>query len=248
MTSNSRGEQTGPRTENRSPWTRPGFLLAGGFAVLVVVLLVAVLVLTSGDEPEAGPQPPAAPAPSGEAPSASSPRDVGPTTVPTSPPENVRWQLYHTVALPFSEQAGPYEAGRSTATGYAHTPTGALLAAAQIPIRKLVAPDWRSVVEQQIVAGPGREAFTQARAEVSGAEVTPGQFGQYAGFKFVNYTPDTATIQFVTRFVSGQMQATTITVQWSQGDWKLVLQPDGGDSPTAQPVSDLTGYVAWGGM
>jgi hypothetical protein len=210
-------------------------------------LLVAVLVVTSGgDSGQPNAQNPA-PTPGGTV-APSSTVDPGPVTVPSAAPQNVTWQLYHTVALPFSSQAGPYQGGDSTATGYAHTPTGALLAAAQLPIRKLVAPDWQAVVTQQIVPGPGRDAYLAARAKVTDAAVTPGQFGQFAGFTFVNYAPGMATIQFVNRFVSGRLQATTITVQWAEGDWKLVLQPDGGDSPTAQPVPDLTGYVPWGGI
>lgn len=232
----------------RSPWTRPGFMLAGGFAVLIVVLMVVVLVMTSGggdqgtDQAGAGPTPSAAPAPDSAGP------DQGPTTVPTALPDNVTWRLYHTIALPYSSQAGPYEVTPSTATGYAHTPTGALMAAAQIPIRKLVAPDWRAVVKQQIVPGPGRDAYIEAREIVTDTSTSPGQFGQIAGFKFVNYSPQTATIQFVSRFVSGTMQVTTSTVQWQDGDWKLVLQPDGSDSPTAQRVQSLSGYIPWGGI
>jgi hypothetical protein len=246
MTSN---HSTDNNSGSASPWTRPGFLFAGGFAVLVVALLIVVLVMTSGGGGGKIGQAQPAPATAGSA-TATSPStvDEGPTTVPTAPPAGVTWQLYHTVALPFSTQAGPRHVTDSTATGYAHTPTGALLAAAQIPIRKLIAPDWQAVVAQQVVPGPGRDAFSTVRARVTDATPTPGELSQFAGFKFVNYSPNLATIQFVSRFVSGTLQVATITVQWQAGDWKEVLQPDGGDSPTAQAVQNLIGYVQWGGI
>ncbi len=79
-------------------------------------------------------------------------------------------------------------------------------------------------------------------------EVAPGTYGQIAGFRFVTYTPDVAVIQFVTRFRNGNLQVTTTTVRWLSGDWKQQLQPDGSESPTAQSVSSLAGFVPWGGL
>lgn len=237
-------DSTTTDTESSSQ-ANAGMLLSGAFGVLLVLMLVTVLIMTSGQGPppaktEHPSAPPAVTAPPGP--------DQGPSTVPTSAPTDVSWQLFHTAALPSSRTAGPRTVTDSLATGFVHTPTGALMAAIQIPIRKIVAPDWAAVVDRQIVPGPGADAYRQARAPLgTNVEPEPGQFGQVTGFKFVNYTPDTATIQLVSRFVSGAMQATTITVQW-QGDWKLLLQPDGGDSPTAQPVTDLSTYILWGGV
>ena len=75
----------------------------------------------------------------------------------------------------------------------------------------------------------------------------PGTYGQTAGFRFVAFTPDVASIQLVTRFpTSGSLQIVTVTVKWVDGDWRLELQPDGGSSPTAQRISDLDGFVVWG--
>lgn len=233
------------RDDERSPWTRPGFLFAAAFAVLVVLALVGVLIATSGGPnqrpgtPPTAEQPPSGPQPD---------PDAADQTVPTAAPANVQWHLFHTVALPQSATAGPRQVTDSTAAGYAHSPTGALMAAANLPTRKVLAPDWRQVVDEQVMPGPGRDAYAAAREKLDHVEPAPGQFGQTAGFKFVNYTPQTATIQLVQRFISGNQQATTITVVWSEGDWKLQLQPDGGDSPTAQPVTDLSPYAPWGGV
>jgi hypothetical protein len=236
-------------------WGRRGFLFALAAVALIGVLLVVVLVATSGTNgtPEAGSTaPPAADAPA--SPSSSTPAvDEGPTAVPTTTPEGIRWEIYGGsgmtgVALPASEKAGPRQVTASTATGYAHTPLGALLAASNIPFRKLLAPAWQDVVTSQIVPGPGRDAFAAARAKLTDTSVAPGQLGQLAAFKFVNYSESTATIQLVSRFTSGTKQVATITVLWSGGDWKEVLQPNGADSPTTQKVADLIGYVPWGGV
>uniref|UniRef100_UPI003F491D07 hypothetical protein n=1 Tax=Amycolatopsis sp. CA-151526 TaxID=3239921 RepID=UPI003F491D07 len=248
-------EQANPFDAQVGPWwTRRGFLFGAAGGGLLLVLVVVVLVTTGGSpgSPAAIP-PPVSSHGAGPGSTANTPVDEGPTDVPTSTPPDVRWEVYggssvSGVALPVSEKAGPHHIGASTATGYAHTPTGALLAASQIPVRKLLAPRWQDVVAQQVVPGPGRDAFAKARAQITDASVQPGQLGQLAGMKFVNYTSNTATIQLVSRFSNGKMQIATVTVQWSDGDWKEVLQPDGSDSPSAQGVSDLMGFIPWGGV
>src|SRR5437016_12522917 len=123
-------------TENRgSPWTRPGFMLAGGFAALMVMLLVAVLVFTSGGNNGGNGQAQPNPTPPISTTQPSGVVDDGQTSIPETPPADVTWQLYHTVALPVSRSAGPRVVTDSTAAHYAHTPTGALIAAAQITFR-----------------------------------------------------------------------------------------------------------------
>ncbi|WP_017972368.1 hypothetical protein [Actinopolyspora halophila] len=232
-----------------SPLTRPGFLFGSGFVVLIVVLLIVVLATTGGDTNQrASPPGGASSAPSTPGSTTSRPRPAGPTTVPDSAPDT-QWRLYHTVALPHVDGAGPRQAGASTATGYAHTPTGALVAAVQIPIRRMLAPDWQAVLSEQIVPGRGRKAWRQARSQAAETlQVEPGQLGQIAGFQFVTYTPDSAVIQLVSRFPDSTLQVSTHTVRWRDGDWKLVLHQNGAASPTTQTVDSLVGYTRWGGV
>jgi hypothetical protein len=134
--------------------------------------------------------------------------------------------------------------------GFEQTPTGALIAAAQISSRFLISPgqDWRKVVKDQVAPDAGRDAYVDKRAKVTVSTVAPGTYGQFAGFRFVTYSSETAVIQYVTRFTNGNLQVTTDTVRWIDGDWKLQLQPDGSPSPTAQGVTSLTGFVPWGGL
>lgn len=219
---------------------------------LIVLAGVAVVYITRDRDPA----PPAAqPATEEPAPSASASAEepslpAEDQTVPTSAPEDVAWTLFEGVALPESSTAGPSRVEGPVYAGYAQTPTGALLAAAQISYRYLITPGegWREVVEQQVVPGPGRDAFVEARAQVSTTDVAAGTYGQLAGFRFVTYASDTAVIQYVTRFENGNLQVTTDTVQWIDGDWKLQLQPDGSESPTVQNVDSLAGFVPWSGL
>lgn len=233
-----------------STWTRPGALLAAAF--LAVAAVVGTVVATRGGDgaadglagPSAG-NPVAAP-PSGPDGGASVGGEDG--AVPTAAPSAVRWELYATVAVPFSP-AGPRQVEGDVATGYAHTPTGALVASQQISARKALAVDWRAVVDASVAPGLGRDAWVALRAGYGRLDPPqPGQLGQTAGFRFVDYSPERAVIQTVSRFASGTLQVTTYTVAWSGRDWRLVLQPDGSDSPTGQRVGSLAGFVAWGGV
>jgi len=224
---------------------RTSLLLAGVFLGLVVLAGLVVALFGGGHNTQSTP-PPASSRPGAIAP----PDGQLDQTVPTSPPSDVRWDLYQREALPYSATAGPRSVDGSVARGYAHTPTGALLAAVQIGARKLLSPgdSWRQVVEQQVMPGPGRDRFVQLRSQITTDGTPDPRLGQIAGFRFIAYTPEIAVIQLATKFTNGHMQVTTGSVQWSDGDWKEVLQPDSSESPTVQAVPDLTGLVAWSGV
>lgn len=241
--------------DQRSQFRRPGFLAALAFVVLVVILGVIVATggggkstATTATGPSTEPAQPTASASSVVSGNSCQLSDTS-QTVPTAEPPNTTWKIYNNVALPFSTSGGPGIVDGDVARCYAHTPVGALLAATQLPIRYLLADNWQPVVDEQVMPGKGRDAYVKMRSQsTDNSSSQPGDFGQIAGFHFVTYTPSVAVVQLVNRFSDGTLQVTTETVDWSGGDWKLQLQPDGGTSPTAQQVSSLAGYSAWGGL
>ena len=165
--------------------------------------------------------------------------------IPTSPPA-VTWQLFNTVALPYSETAGPGYVTGDVARCFAHTPTGALIADQHIATRYLIAAGWRQVVAAGVVPGPGVNVYSAERSKVASTS-SAGDYCQTAGFSFLNYTPERAQIEDVSR-CGGNLQAVTSTVEWSGTDWRLVLQPDGSESPSETNIANLTGFIAWGGV
>lgn len=240
-------QQSGRERINRA-WT----ITSAVIVALIVLAAVTVIMATRGGDttPSAGKSAPAASTPASTPPSAAASLPAQDQTVPTSGPTGVTWSLFQGVALPTSSNAGPTRVSGPVYAGYAQTPTGALLAAKQIGARHLITPgdDWRRVVQEQVVPGPGRDAFVAARERVTTDNVPPGTYGQTAGFRFVTYQPDVAVIQLVGRFSTGTLQVTTSTVRWISGDWKLQLQRDGSASPTAQRVDSLTGFIPWSGL
>jgi hypothetical protein len=247
------------------PVLTPRVLIASA-ALVGIVIFALVAVLTRSGSAGAGPASPRSSAsthpaperdranPASHAAAASSDGraggcDVpaGAQAIPVGAPAGVTWELYDTVALPFSAQAGPTVINGDVARCYAHSPTGALLATVQIAVRYALAANWQAVIAKQVMPGTGRNVYA---AERPGADVTiqAGQFGQFAGFQFITYTSALAVVQIVVQLPSGEMQATAMTVQWSGGDWRLQLQPDGSPGPNVQQVPNLTGFIPWAGV
>ena len=172
-------------------------------------------------------------------------------SVPDSPPPGVTWQIIDTVALPFSASAGPANVADGIPSGFAHTPTGALMAMVQIDFRHLIEPTFVAVTNADVANTPGRAQFfdlVKADGLTNPANPEPGTYLQLTGFQFVSYTPSTAVIQLLTARPDGSYQLSTLSVAWDGNDWQLVLQADGTDSPNQQIVSSPVGFVLWGGV
>ncbi|GAA2110913.1 hypothetical protein [Streptomyces synnematoformans] len=235
-----------------SPWTRPWFIASVGFMGVVVLMLVVVLVAGDGND-DGGDQAAPSPAPST---SASRP-DAGDgegcpeleesDEVPDGPPP-ANWDLFRTVALPVSKEAGPAVIDGDVARCYAHSPTGALMAAVQIGTRYTLAEDWQTVMEEQTY-GDAKDQLIEARSELEATAPppapAPGELGQIAAFDITTYSPDTAVVQLVTRFVDGSLQASTATLRWMDGDWRYEVSETSAPQKT---VLSTTGFTEWGGV
>jgi len=224
--------------------------LIPALAVLAVLLGVAVVILVlRPGAPASRPAPqvglPAAPAPT--TPSATTP--TAKQQVLTSAPTGVTWELFQGVALPVSATDGPTRVRGAVHAGFSHTPTGALLADAQIGVRRIATPSLpglRLIGQQQLVDGPGKTAYLNLVASLKDNAPPPGGYTQYVGFRYITYSPDLAVVSLATRGKNGVVQVGTDTLRWTGGDWKLDLPPSGLQQP--QVVPDIAGYVPWQGI
>ncbi|CAB4896616.1 MAG: hypothetical protein F2825_00275 [Actinobacteria bacterium] len=250
----SRGGRQRPWPAGGEPaGRRPAVAFAGVALLLVAGATVALL----GDD--------GSPGSSGAPPAKTVPADIqwttdaaladaapGPVEAVVEPllvaPEDVTWQLFMGVALPYSPTFGPTVVYGPVYGGFERSQSGALLAAVHLGVRYLLTPGegWREVLDRQVLPGAGRDAFARNRTGID-PQAPPGTYGQIAGFRIVTFTPQVAVVQLVSRFSSsGVLQVSTTTVRWIDDDWRLQLQPDGGTSPTAQAVPSLDGFVVWG--
>jgi hypothetical protein len=223
------------------------------------MLLAALAVWLSGrygDDRSAPPAPVTDPSASG----ASGPgaeggpgggqQDDGEQTL-TGPPPGVVWQSWRAISLPYSTTAGPRTVDGAVASGFAHTPTGALLAAVHTSGRLTLAPDpgWQQAVATMAAPGKGRDTWVAARKGVTiTAEPAPGTMAQIAGFQITSYNAEDAAIQLVTKSSDSSLSVSPIHVQWRDGDWKLVTTPAGGLFGARSRLTDLNGFIAWGAV
>lgn len=167
--------------------------------------------------------------------------------IPETAPD-VDWQVHWTVALPFSDEHGPAVIDGDIARCYARTPTGALIASAQIDHRVLLAPDGPEVARVQTVPGVGQDRLVEVLEERGEAEADPGTLCQVAGYRFVTYSADEAVIASASRCPSSRLQLVEVRLRWVEGDWVMVPEDDGSLTPTVSSLADLSGMVTWGGV
>lgn len=260
MRTNLRARPDGPTSQPpSSPWARRRWLVAAaGVALLVACTLVLVL------RGPAGPAPTAATTPSTSAPSTSAAAaggvepaggastqpsvcglPAGDQLVPVTPPEPTDWVLVGTMAAPqAASSTGPGLTRSGLRSCYAHSPLGALYAAAGF-LAATTDPALRLPAARDLTAhGQGRD---RAVALLATSDPGPGTTGpQVAGFAFLNYDPDTAVVD-IALHVRGDAVHLPVTLRWQEGDWKVAL-PDSGLPFTAiQQLPTLSGYVPWTG-
>ncbi|MEW2383664.1 hypothetical protein AB0873_16460 [Micromonospora sp. NPDC047707] len=234
---------------DRPPWTRPSFIASAALVLIVIIagLLVAVLGPDGDGSDVADGTPPSNPAPA-----QSGPQQALPTAVPTTAPAGVRWELVGPLAVPVSATAGPTQVTGTTASGFAHTPEGALIAAAQIGMRSsysLGREYWEPTTERQFVPSADRDRLLAEHRASDSRPADSGAQSQIAGFSYQSYTPDTAVIGLVLRAPSAgtpRYHVLSLTLLWRDGDWRMQAPPGGAWASVNRVTSDLTGVVEWG--
>ncbi|MEV5952617.1 hypothetical protein AB0M11_02355 [Streptomyces sp. NPDC051987] len=233
-------------------WRQRSWQLSAGFFA-VVLFVAAVVALTRNDGSGNGGtaasgrsgQVVALPTLRGSRPEGCATDGDGDDTPPTAAPTDVRWRDLAGTRVPVSASAGPTMTTGPVWWCFAHTPTGAALAAHVIP-SQMSGPAWRSVARMQVVAGRGRDLFVAQRATVP--DVSPGGSGSsagYAGFSVLSYQKSAATVALLIKTSSGYA-ATNVGLRWGDGDWKLAPGDDGALHSPVRTVAGPGGFVLWG--
>jgi hypothetical protein len=230
----------------RPYWTRPGVVVAAVIAALLVVMVFAIVIMRpSRDGDTNAGAPVATNSASGGASGAAE------DSIPTTAPSDVTWKLVGKTAVPTSREAGPFQTTTTTAAGYAHTAIGALIAAAQLGIRSDFDAGrsvWEPTVSQQFVPGRNRDRLLDRMRSRSPSAAGQAPLVQIAGFLYQAYSADTAVIAMLYQAVDDpdSTYVTTLTVQWRDGDWRMVAPPDGSWAALVHWAEVWTGAVEWG--
>ena len=164
--------------------------------------------------------------------------------IPAAAPSDLTWQPLNGALTPRSASAGPLQTTGPLQWCFAHTPMGAVMAANVIP-RHMSGPDWRTVVDQQLVPGFARDYFMAMRESMGEDAVATRSTTTLAGFQVVKYTPKTATIRILARQAEAAYLSVDYTVDWDGVDWKLRPLTVGGLYTNVSPVLSLVGFVLW---
>lgn len=260
------GGDSGP--SRRGFWWWGAAAFAGG----VVIALVAVLLFGSSGGDGGHERSQAGGKPGGSQPTGGSgqPPQHRPAgcrtsdtdqTVPQQAPKGIKWKMRNGTALPTSKAAGPKLRDGAATYCYGHTPVGALLAGwdiaqglhgaggqqvqqfDQLKQHSLVDNDYARQL-RRIAAESDKGGDTEAGG---GGDANAGQL---AGFKFVSYSRQVATITLVAQFAGheGAYQAQTITLRWQHGDWRYQIQPGPRLAATVNEVADLSDYIPFSGV
>lgn len=237
----------------RGPWSQPWFVASAAFVAVLVALLVILLLVDwfSSDDPDTLDPAQSVPVPGAVAPASASASVCGlPDTADsgtiTQPPA-ANWTLVGTMAVPSSEGIGPGETWPDQFRRcFARTPEGALFAAANVAGLGSVRSLSYQTTSWYVAEGPGKEAALARAATPSSG--TSRLRGQIAGFRLLNFTGTTATVDLALRMSNGTHISQVFDLVWEDGDWRFQITPDGKELLTPlEQIPDVTGYIPWGG-
>ena len=200
------------------------------------VLVVAAVVTLAGPDATRSTTPPPLAAPVSAESACGLPGTPGDGTGGAA---EARWQTVGAYALPVSTTDGP---GNRIQSGpwscFTRTPSGAVLAGITISVRASgAAENWRDVIRTQTMPGAGQDAAL-AGSLGEADQVT------VRGFTVVAYSPDRATVRYYLHSPKIDASCTT-DVQWSGGDWRLVLGEDGSTSSGCSQGAPVS-FIPWG--
>jgi hypothetical protein len=232
--------------EGTSSSKHRGRILAAGFLAAALVLSV-ISFLTDGGVDESQPS---SRGPWSKALAEGSGRPQGCRTddaeraIPKAAPADVTWQTVGGSRVPTSASAGPTRSTGPVRWCFARTPMGAVMAAHVIPAQ-MTGPDWRVVVDEQVVPGFGRDLFVSQRSSIDDTQLKTRQAGSYAGFAVGDYDKESATVKMLVKSPQGSFVSTTVSVRWSGGDWKVEPRTDGGLHSKVTTAGGPDGFVQW---
>lgn len=253
---------TTDETNQQNPFTRPGFLAAAAFVLLLVVAGIVLGVnAMNRDDVEAAPgaaststpvdespmESPTAgePSTSSEASACGLPADTESKSLDRAP--ETAWKYQGTTAYPTSPDAGPAAATREGIRYcFQRSPEGALYAAGNGLVQATDPAAAEPWMELFLAEGPHRDQILADNGGPAGDSSSSTRMS-IAGFKVLEFSGDSAVIDVA---VNASTQGQNITgsfiysLVWQDGDWKLSADTR---SPFAfQTLPDLSGYIPWG--
>ncbi|MFF2082491.1 hypothetical protein ACFVVM_01885 [Nocardia sp. NPDC058176] len=174
------------------------------------------------------------------------------TAAPVGTTKPHGWQRVFGASVPFSTSDGPSRIEDGLAVGYARTPQGAALAAAQITYRLNARPADRDLYVTQVrVSSAALAAYDSALSSDRLPKQQPERVTRYFvasdAFKIDDYADDMAIVRLASRgpVIDGKQlyAAMRMIVVWDEGDWRL--KPSTTTNTQTEYVESLAGWTKW---
>ena len=236
-------------------WSEPKFVMCAVAIALGLILAIVLLLFPTREEQpaaESETSEPVTEAPADDAGDSDSESVCGldgndETSIDKAP--EASWdQAIGGISVPVSEDHGPGERDESTGVRscFAHSPEGAVLAAANLVTASGDPDVLRATTEQRAVDNPGKDVALEQLAQDAGGSAPPMQV---AGFRLLSYDQETATVEVVMQIETSDepvLITTGADLVWTDGDWHARYKDDGSGGPVSGEVSSLSGYTTWG--
>jgi hypothetical protein len=165
---------------------------------------------------------------------------------PVVGPPYAKWTLVGTIAAPSAPDIGPGVLNGHDRRCFAHSPIGALFAAANVAAMISLPPGALSVEDglRHVVPSRTREIYSKQPS----APVDPSIRFQIAGFQVgvLGHDDVNVTLALQSNINEGAMVAWTLPMHWMAGDWRVRLGSV--EEPfIGAPLRSLGGFVEWGG-
>ncbi|MEY9211645.1 hypothetical protein NI17_009405 [Thermobifida halotolerans] len=240
--------------KRNQPFVSKTYLASAGIVGLIAILGIAVVGTTlwpDGDEtaPPVAASPTADPSPESTTAPAEGESVCGlPASDQTQidePPADTEWEFVGTMQAPSVPDAGPgMVADNGFRQCYAHSPEGALVAAANVLAMGTDPNLVRELNEELVAEGPGRDAVL-ADMEANPPTSDTGIRLSIAGYRLLGYGPNHARIDLAVEGSNGSIASVTTDLKWEEGDWKVELRPDGQPVIPVAQLADTVGYHPW---
>ncbi len=174
------------------------------------------------------------------------------TAAPAGTTDPHGWQRVYGASVPFSTSDGPTSIDNGLAVGFAHTPQGAALAAAQITYRLNARPADRDLYVRQVRASAQQiAAYDKARSAGKLPDQQPERITRYLiapdAFQIENYADDMAIVRLAARGPVNDGKQVWVAVRlvmvWDGGDWRL--KPTESRASQTDYVDSLGGWTKW---
>lgn len=231
------------------PWSQRGFVAAAAFLGIVIVAAVGILLIGPGDSSDSDRGTPPQGGNNGKPAASADPAasvcglEAGSQEIPQTPPE-AKWELVGKVAAP-SGPAGPGRKEGKLRSCYAHSPTGALFAAANFIAVASVANTDDEVIRALTADTAARDALPD---DVAGDG--SGSRAQVAGFRIVGASANDVTVELAFNVTTPDgrqgVVGMSLPFRWERGDWKFVVGSTS-DPYNTQALDSTSGFVPWSG-